>query len=683
MCWFSTSVGGGAMVNKYSSGSLNGWQLAFGSQVHAWYYHDSADFVGNTGSGSVDSLWHHAAWVVDAAGGHLYIDGTLKATNAWTGTPAASTTPLQVSLGIYQGDSFFTGGIDEVSIWKTALTPAQILHYRNYAPHGDEPGLIGLYLMNEGIGTNVFDGTTNVNAGYLSSPPPIWMPSPAAIFLPPSITFTQGVTYKGNSATLTPLINPNGSATTVWAAYYTFQQGYFITNVIGPIGNGSNNVSVPVVFNNVSPSTTYDFFIVASNAADRVVSQDFQFTTPSGFAPSLSPYFGPVGYTNANISINVTPNSAPATVIFTYGTNTSYGNTNVFTNISSPQTVVDVITNLQMGTPYHLAVTATNIYGSTSSGDGVFFTSAATAPSLTNVAANPTFTNTTLSALINPNGADTTVWLAYGSTTSYGNTNLIVIPGGAGAVPISQVLSNLPIQSTYHFIITASNSIGTVSSGDIPFATPSYLLGMATLIEPSQAGADSVVLGGVPPGISWSASATVPWVHLNSFTNGIGSQTVIFDFDQNPGVPRNGAIHFGNQTVDIVQAGAGYLQANAVLDLAVSPHLGGYMALDQGNNLYFNTNDGYQISRVDYLTKSITPLIPVPTVTSSCNWTPRPTCIFPINSANFSNCPSVPVRQCRWCPQRAASLTWRSPLRETCISKTPIKEFPCCLIPRT
>src|SRR5262249_43522408 len=159
-----------------------------------------------------------------------------------------------------------------------------------------------------------------------------------------------------------------------------------------------------------------------------------------------------------------------------------------------------------------------------------FSTPAAAAPFLVRVSTNITFTNTTLSASIYPDGSDTTVWIAYGSTASYGTTNTFVIPGFGGLASISQVLSNLPIQSTYHFTVIPSNSLGGVSTGDLVFHTPSYLLGMAMLIESYQAGSDSVVLGGVPPGISWSASATVPWVHLNSFTNGVGSQTVIFDF---------------------------------------------------------------------------------------------------------------------------------------------------------
>src|SRR5258705_2226258 len=93
MTWFkspSTNLSG-ALVNKYSSGSFNGYQIFMsGGHLQGWYIRDSGNNVYNGGpmdAGAVnDGLWHHAAMAIDAAGGRLYLDGVLKSSLPWTGT---------------------------------------------------------------------------------------------------------------------------------------------------------------------------------------------------------------------------------------------------------------------------------------------------------------------------------------------------------------------------------------------------------------------------------------------------------------------------------------------------------------------------------------------------------------------------------------------------------------------
>jgi hypothetical protein len=91
-----------------------------------------------------DGAWHMAAASLGAGGMRLYIDGAQVGTNAnaagamttgwfragcgnlagwgasWTGAnnPTSSTNPTQ--------DRPFAGSLDEISIWQSVLTPAQI-----------------------------------------------------------------------------------------------------------------------------------------------------------------------------------------------------------------------------------------------------------------------------------------------------------------------------------------------------------------------------------------------------------------------------------------------------------------------------------------------------------------------------------------------------------------------------
>src|SRR3569833_2038630 len=179
MCWFQEpagSSGGGALVNKYISSSYNGWMIAIGGQLHAFYYRDGSDFIGNTGAGAVnDGLWHQGAFVVDASGGHLYLVGVLKQTVAWTGTPGACTTTNPIVLGLYPGDSYYSGQLDEVSVWNVALTQSQIQTYMHQALIGTETGLVDYYQLNEGTGTNIYDATVNADTGTFSANPPTWV----------------------------------------------------------------------------------------------------------------------------------------------------------------------------------------------------------------------------------------------------------------------------------------------------------------------------------------------------------------------------------------------------------------------------------------------------------------------------------------------------------------------------
>ncbi len=99
--------------------------------------------IGSPGT-YTDGQWHMAAATMGTGGMRLYVDGDLVGTNAntagetttgwfragcgnlggwggsWTGAnnPTTSTSPAQ--------DRPFTGSLDEVSIWQSVLTPAQI-----------------------------------------------------------------------------------------------------------------------------------------------------------------------------------------------------------------------------------------------------------------------------------------------------------------------------------------------------------------------------------------------------------------------------------------------------------------------------------------------------------------------------------------------------------------------------
>jgi hypothetical protein len=70
------------------------------------------------------------AFVVDAAGGRLYVDGALAGSIAWTGTPGAPSTTQPLHLARYPrgfgGAEYFSGLLDDARIYNRALTAEEV-----------------------------------------------------------------------------------------------------------------------------------------------------------------------------------------------------------------------------------------------------------------------------------------------------------------------------------------------------------------------------------------------------------------------------------------------------------------------------------------------------------------------------------------------------------------------------
>jgi concanavalin A-like lectin/glucanase superfamily protein/Big-like domain-containing protein len=135
--WIKTASATGlkGIVNKYSAGSQNGYQLFMnGGNLCAWYFRNSANRVWD-GSGCTlmtpgynDNQWHQVVLVVDAGGGRLYVDGVLKASRSWTGTPGAASTTQNLSVGRYPGTAspYWPGIADDVRIYNYALNATEL-----------------------------------------------------------------------------------------------------------------------------------------------------------------------------------------------------------------------------------------------------------------------------------------------------------------------------------------------------------------------------------------------------------------------------------------------------------------------------------------------------------------------------------------------------------------------------
>ncbi len=164
--WVNTrqAAGVAGMANKYASASLNGWNLQLrNGHAHAWYYRNSANFVsaganGLDGGFIADGAWHHLAFTVEPGAGTLYVDGVPQQSVAWTGTPGPPTSGQDLRFGNDAGNGIaFNGQMDEITVWRTALSQSQIQSIKNGNLTGGEAELLAYFRSDEASGNLVAD----------------------------------------------------------------------------------------------------------------------------------------------------------------------------------------------------------------------------------------------------------------------------------------------------------------------------------------------------------------------------------------------------------------------------------------------------------------------------------------------------------------------------------------------
>lgn len=123
--------------------------------------------------GSFFNNWHHIAASYDGSLWILYIDGTAVSTIPVTGTIAnKSADPLY--LGMYQNMWNFSGTMDEVRIWNTARSGAEIFSNMKKQVAPGTTGLVACYTCNQGTAngnntsiTSLTDISATANNGSL------------------------------------------------------------------------------------------------------------------------------------------------------------------------------------------------------------------------------------------------------------------------------------------------------------------------------------------------------------------------------------------------------------------------------------------------------------------------------------------------------------------------------------
>ena len=190
--WINTAqaTGDAPLISKGGINGSGGWRMTLhNGLLAAAYFRDGANAVSDnnaytfTGGQVADGLWHHVAFTVDNTGGKLYVDGLLKNSLAWSGTPGPTANTQNVALGA------FAGRMDEVRLWNKARTAAQVSVNRKATQRENETGLLAYYRFDEGKGTVTADATANHFDGALNGSP-AWKASDAPV---DTVIVTNGV----------------------------------------------------------------------------------------------------------------------------------------------------------------------------------------------------------------------------------------------------------------------------------------------------------------------------------------------------------------------------------------------------------------------------------------------------------------------------------------------------------
>jgi concanavalin A-like lectin/glucanase superfamily protein/MBG domain-containing protein/type IX secretion system substrate protein/SprB-like repeat protein len=170
--WIKTTGSGVAqiIVNKYNG--INGYHIIIDPDGYAYVGgRDGAGYKqsGNSTTAVNDGEWHYIATSINISTGvwSIYVNGILENSGSnGAGTTLASTANL--AIGAYSS-LYFTGEMDQLTLWDTALDAAAIITNMNSCLSGIETNVVGHYIFEDGSGTVLTDQSSSSINGTLTN----------------------------------------------------------------------------------------------------------------------------------------------------------------------------------------------------------------------------------------------------------------------------------------------------------------------------------------------------------------------------------------------------------------------------------------------------------------------------------------------------------------------------------
>lgn len=186
------SIGSFFIVTKDVNGGREWVFRTISSQLYFFAFGTGGGYIGRGSSTTLSNgQWYHAVVTYDgskaSSGIKMYLDGSqVDNSNYQNGTyTAAANTTTNVRVGSSERDGFSNGKIDEVAIFNSELTSAQVTNiYKGESSGGSggtngKPGdldtfsPVGWWRMGDGTeagsGTTIYDASSNSNNGTLNA----------------------------------------------------------------------------------------------------------------------------------------------------------------------------------------------------------------------------------------------------------------------------------------------------------------------------------------------------------------------------------------------------------------------------------------------------------------------------------------------------------------------------------
>lgn len=231
-----------------------------------------------------DGLWHHvAATRMRSDGGMwLYVDGVLK--SSAPGPTIILNAPTHMHVGcLATTNNFFRGQLDEVRIWRRALSVAEIRTNMYSMANVVDTNLVACWPFNEGSGTGTTaDISGNGFDGALAGSP-AWVVS--GVPFPPDVTTTPTSSLVSN--TLSGTINPGNLPAIAWFEYgLTTNYGASTAPVVFVATNATFDVGVTLT--NLAFPDVWHFRLTASNSLGVVHGGDRMFPSRTNAVTTLA-----------------------------------------------------------------------------------------------------------------------------------------------------------------------------------------------------------------------------------------------------------------------------------------------------------------------------------------------------------------------------------------------------------
>jgi len=161
---FHANIWGENVINKNGAGD-NGYMLRVGGTGQVNFNLGTGWWNEITSPANAISLntWHHIAGTYDGTTMRLYVDGVEVASGAENQNIGSASNSLYLGDDPQWPGRNYSGRIDEVKIWNTARTAAQVISDMNEGVCAPYPGgMVAYYRFNQNVATGNNAGQTNV-----------------------------------------------------------------------------------------------------------------------------------------------------------------------------------------------------------------------------------------------------------------------------------------------------------------------------------------------------------------------------------------------------------------------------------------------------------------------------------------------------------------------------------------